>query len=84
MKLAFSCCYANESLIISLRDEKNEPHVTIEIDSTTGMTIQVRGKSNADPIPKYQKMITEFAVFSSGEGENIDKELMELMELKFD
>jgi hypothetical protein len=73
-----------QSMIVSLRDDKNISHVTIEIDSRTGMTIQVRGKANTEPQPKYQKLITEFAIFASGYDAVMDKELLELMNMKFD
>jgi len=72
------------SLIVSLRDEKNTSHVTIEIDVETGMTLQVRGKGNADPVSKYKKLIVEFAMFSADYGENMDKEILELLNMKFD
>lgn len=73
----------NRSLIVSLRDEKNESHVTIEIDTQTGMTLQVKGKTNTEPAPKYQKLITEFAIYASGFGTLMDKELLDLMNLNF-
>jgi hypothetical protein len=72
------------SLIVSLRDEKNESHVTIEIDTTTGMAIQTKGKANGEPSPRYLKLITEFAIFASGYSDTMDKELLELMNMKFD
>jgi hypothetical protein len=72
------------SLIVSLRDEKNESHVTIEIDTNTGMAIQTKGKANGEPAPKYLKLITEFAIFASGYSDTMDKELLELMNMKFD
>lgn len=73
----------NRSLIVSLRDEKNESHVTIEIDIQTGMTLQVKGKTNTEPASKYQKLITEFAIYASGFGTMMDKELLDLMNLNF-
>jgi hypothetical protein len=72
------------SLIVSLRDEKNESHVTIEIDTHTGMAIQTKGKGNGEPAPRYLKLITEFAIFASGYSDTMDKELLELMNMKFD
>jgi len=72
------------SLIVSLRDSKNESHVTIEIDTNTGMAIQTKGKANGEPAPKYLKLITEFAIFASGYSDTMDKELLELMNMKFD
>jgi hypothetical protein len=64
--------------------EKNESHVTIEIDTQTGMAIQTKGKANGEPNPKYLKLITEFAIFASGYADTMDKELLELMNMKFD
>lgn len=72
------------SLIVSLRDDKNNSHVTIEIDTQSGMAIQTKGKANAEPTPKYLKLITEFAIFASGYSDSLDKELLELMNMKFD
>ena len=72
------------SLIVSLRDEKNVSHVTIEVDVETGMTLQIRGKGNSDPITKYKKLIVEFAMFAAGYEEKIDKEILELLNMKFD
>jgi hypothetical protein len=72
------------SLIVSLRDEKNTSHVTIEVDVETGMTLQIRGKGNADPVAKYKKLIVEFAMFSADYGKDMDKEILELLNMKFD
>lgn len=75
---------AGRSLIISLRDNKNQPHVTIEVDVQTSTVTQVRGKANAVPTEEYMKLITEFAFFASGYDEELDNELLELINLKFD
>ena len=72
------------SLIVSLRDEKNVSHVTIEVDVDTGMTLQIRGKGNSDPISKYKKLIVEFAMFASKYEEQIDKEILELLNMNFE
>ena len=71
-------------LIISLRDDQNNPYVTIELDTHTGRVIQIRGNSNQNPSLKYLKLIHEFALYSTGHGENIDKELVELMNTNFE
>jgi hypothetical protein len=42
--------------IYSLRDNNNQPHVTIEIDSKDRV-IQVQGKENKEPIEKYHAFI---------------------------
>ncbi len=68
--------------IVSLRDLKNEPHVTIEINSTSRETVQIRGKANGNPAEKYQKLIREFALYVSGwEKIKEDKELLDLLNL---
>lgn len=68
--------------IVSLRDLKNEPHVTIEINASSREAVQVRGKANSDPSLKYQKLIREFALYVSGyEKIKQDKELLDLLNL---
>ena len=75
---------SGRSLIVSLRDDKNISHVTVEIDVETGMTLQIRGKGNADPVPRYKKFIAEFAIFAAGYGDQMDKEILELLNMKFE
>ena len=75
---------SGKSIIVSLRDIKNQPHVTIEIDVHTGTTTQVRGKNNSDTLGKYQKMIVEFAICVSGYKDELDDELIELINMKFE
>ena len=53
------------SLIISLRDQENKPHVTIEIDVKSASVIQQYGKGNKEPIKKYQKLLKEFVLYAS-------------------
>jgi len=71
----------NRSLIISLRDEKNHPHVTIEIDVQSGSIIQQSGKGNSVPIPEYKKMITEFVLFSTNYANLKDSEVVHFLNL---
>ncbi len=70
------------SLIISMRDMKNQPHVTIELDIKTSTVTQIRGKANTTPSKEYMKIITEFAVFASGLNHDIDEEVLSLIDLK--
>lgn len=72
------------SLIVSLRDEDNVSHVTLEVDVETGMSVQIRGKANSDPSAKYKRLIAEFAIFAAGYGEQMDKEILELLNMKFE
>jgi hypothetical protein len=72
-----------KSLIISMRDMKNQPHITIEVDIKTSTVTQVRGKANTNPSEEYMKIITEFAVFASGFDEEIDEEIFNIINLKF-
>jgi hypothetical protein len=46
-----------DSIIYSLRDPKNMPHVTIEVDGHEGGVNQVQGHSNSEPKDKYKDMI---------------------------
>jgi hypothetical protein len=53
------------SMIISLRDQENEPHVTIEIDIPSSQVVQQYGKGNKEPVKKYQKLLKEFVLYAS-------------------
>jgi len=51
------------STILSLRDPKNMPHATIELNKKNGQVTvgQIRGKKNANPVsPKYRPYVEEF------------------------
>jgi hypothetical protein len=50
----------NKTAILSLRDPRNNPHVTIEIDIPTNSVVQVRGKQNARPKAEYARRIRDF------------------------
>ncbi len=69
--------------IISLRDEKNLPHVTCEINMLNGESTQISGKGNDMPIPKYLDFITEFGTWAAGDSFTAEekKQLQELMKL---
>lgn len=68
-----------KSIIISLRDEKNMPHVDIEIDAKTGESIQVRGKQNLDPVIKYKHLIIEYVMYAMGQDSDIDNEVKNII-----
>jgi hypothetical protein len=53
------------SAILSIRDKKNEPHVTMELDVKHSQVIQIQGKGNQEPISKYKKLIKEFVLFAT-------------------
>lgn len=46
--------------IFSLRDSKNEPHVTIEFDVNTDAIKQIKGKENEPPVEKYWHHVAKF------------------------
>jgi len=71
------------SLIISMRDMKNQPHVTIEVDIKTSSVTQVRGKANENPSNEYMKAITEFAIYASGFEEDFDEDILNIINLNF-
>lgn len=54
-----------QSLILSIRDKKNMPHVTIEVDVLSRSTIQKFGKGNKPPVDKYMQMYCEYALYAS-------------------
>jgi hypothetical protein len=54
-----------QSLILSIRDKNNMPHVTIEVDVKSRTVLQKYGKGNKAPIPKYLKMYGEYALFAT-------------------
>ncbi|MCL2473932.1 MAG: PcfJ domain-containing protein [Alphaproteobacteria bacterium] len=49
-----------EVRIISLRDDKNEPRATLEIDTKTNTIIQIQGRKNKNIDEKYHQMILDF------------------------
>lgn len=54
---------SGRSEFYSLRDSRNEPHVTLEVlvDSDGGRKVhQMKGKQNARAIPKYQPYLVDF------------------------
>ncbi len=69
--------------IISLRDNKNIPHVTCEINLLNGVATQVSGYENTEPEPKYLDLITEFGLWAAHESftEEEKNELNRLMKL---
>jgi hypothetical protein len=73
----------NLSLILSIRDNKNEPHVTIEIDVPSKSVIQQQGKSNKEPIKKYKDFIKEFLLFSTDFGGLENKEIIKFLNINF-
>ena len=68
----------NSSILLSLRDEKNEPHVTIEINTSSSSVVQQQGKGNKIPIDKYLKLIKEFVMYASNFNE-VDSELLNVL-----
>jgi len=65
--------YTNASrgsiFIYSLRDEKNNPHTTFEV-TKEGKIVQIQGKNNQQPIPRYLNMVADF-ISVKGEELNI-------------
>lgn len=71
------------SLILSLRDDKNEPHVTIEIDVNSRTVVQQYGKGNKEAVKKYRDLIKEFVLFSSDFEGIENEEVLRLLNLYF-
>jgi hypothetical protein len=70
------------SIIISLRDEKNQPHVTTEIDTQSCNIVQQYGRGNSTPKPEYKGLIIEFILFATNY-ENLEgDEIIRLLNLE--
>lgn len=46
----------------SLRDAQNKPHVTFEVQVDKNLLIQLEGKANQPPRPKYMRYVVAFAL----------------------
>ncbi len=71
-----------KSVILSLRDEDNIPSLTIEIDTKTGRSLQVRGRKNAEltDLPsRTKKALTEFVLFAGEFKENHSAKILEMI-----
>lgn len=71
------------SIILSIRDGKNEPHVTIEIDVPSRMVIQQQGRANREPIKKYKNFIKEFLLFSTDFSGLSNKDVIKFLNINF-
>ncbi len=72
-----------QSLILSIRDKNNTPHVTIEVDVKSRSVVQKFGKGNKPPIEKYMKMYCEYALYASDFKEIKNKEVLKSLNLNF-
>jgi len=72
-----------QSLILSVRDKDNMPHVTIEIDVNSRNLIQKFGKGNKAPVEKYNHMIFEYALFASDYKNLRNKEVLKFLNINF-
>jgi hypothetical protein len=56
---------SGHSIIMSLRDSKNNPHVTVELRPTSNLSkqeveiVQIKGKENEPPVKKYWSQVDE-------------------------
>lgn len=55
-----------DTVIYSLRDPQNDPHVTIELNPDRKTIKQIQGKGNAEPILEYKKMIRAWVKTQEG------------------
>ena len=69
------------SIILSIRDNKNEPHVTIEIDTSDKQVVQQYCKGNSDLSLKYRNLIKEFLMFYIGYKDLSNKEMLKYLNL---
>ena len=71
------------SIILSLRDKNNEPHATIEIQTSTCMVVQQQGKGNKAPIDKYLALFKEFVMYSTNFTEIEKKDVLKVLNPSF-
>lgn len=71
------------SLILSIRDKDNTPHVTIEVDVKSRKTIQKFGKGNKSPVEKYIQMYIEYALYASDFKNLHNKEVLKFLNINF-
>jgi hypothetical protein len=71
------------SLILSIRDKDNIPHVTIEVDVNSRSTRQKFGKGNKAPVEKYMRMYSEYALYASDFKNIHNKEVLKFLNMKF-
>ena len=69
------------SVIFSLRDPNNRPHVTMEVSgpnaSVQGMIEQIQGNSNQEPDDEYKEMVKEF-IMNVGPDNGVEIKFMHL------
>lgn len=73
----------NKAFILSIRDENNHPHVTIEINTELRRLVQKFGKSNQPPVEKYNRMYSEYLLFATDFPDLDNKELLTFLNLDF-
>lgn len=71
------------SLVLSIRDKNNLPHVTAEIDVKSRSLVQKYGKGNKNPIDKYNKMLFEYVLFASDYKNLENKEVLKFLNINF-
>lgn len=72
-----------QSLIFSIRDKNNMPHVTIEVDVKSRTTIQKFGKSNQQPAEKYMRMYLEYTLYASDFKGIHNKDVLKFLNINF-
>lgn len=72
-----------QSLILSIRDKDNMPHVTIEVDVKSRTVIQKYGKGNKAPVSKYLTMYGEYALFATDFKELKNSHSLKFLNLNF-
>lgn len=68
--------------IYSLRDRKNIPHVTIELDTSSASIEQIKGKANETVIVKYRPYVLEFLKLQPYNHIDIDQSGLKLSDVK--
>ena len=73
---------SGKSVILSLRNEDNIPSLTIEIDESSGRSLQVRGRKNADLSDlsnKIKRSLSEFVLFAGDFNDTSSTKMLEII-----
>jgi hypothetical protein len=71
------------SIILSLRDSKNQPHITFEINVEARSLVQKYGNSNKNPKQKYEEFVKEFLLFACDYPGLEDGDALEFLNINF-
>jgi len=72
-----------QSIIYSLRDPSNGPHITMETDGSGVEAYQIFGKSNSEPKQEYKTMIANWVELGNNSPQTFNEEDEPLYDIKY-